>query len=120
MIVTEGVRAKLQARSLVNAALRDLLTQRGFLEVETPVLEATCGGADARPFVTYHNALGRSYTLRIATCASLSWRCTSTCMYRTSHGSSRCLQSLLLCARPRQGLCKVRLDLTQLGHLPRP
>lgn len=67
MIVTEGVRAKLQARSLVNAALRDLLTQRGFLEVETPVLEATCGGADARPFVTYHNALGRSYTLRIAT-----------------------------------------------------
>ena len=69
MIVTEGVRDKLRARSLVNSALRDLLTQRGFLEVETPVLEATCGGADARPFVTYHNALGRSYTLRIATCA---------------------------------------------------
>ena len=40
---------------------------QGFLEVETPVLEASAGGADARPFVTYHNTLGRSFTLRIAT-----------------------------------------------------
>jgi hypothetical protein len=36
-------------------------------QVETPVLEAVAGGADARPFVTYHNALGRPFTLRIAT-----------------------------------------------------
>jgi lysyl-tRNA synthetase class 2 len=35
--------------------------------VETPVLESSAGGADARPFVTYHNALGRPFTLRIAT-----------------------------------------------------
>ncbi len=38
-----------------------------FLEVETPVLELSAGGADARPFVTYHNALGRNFTMRIAT-----------------------------------------------------
>lgn len=39
----------------------------GFLEVETPVLESSAGGADARPFVTYHNTLRRNFTLRIAT-----------------------------------------------------
>ena len=37
------------------------------LQVETPVLERSAGGAEARPFLTYHNALGRSFTLRIAT-----------------------------------------------------
>ncbi|KAK9800766.1 hypothetical protein WJX73_009472 [Symbiochloris irregularis] len=67
MIVTEGVRDTLRARSTVCSAMRRLLESRGFLEVETPVLEATAGGADARPFVTYHNALSRSFTLRIAT-----------------------------------------------------
>lgn len=36
-------------------------------QVETPVLESVAGGADARPFVTYHNTLGRPFTLRIAT-----------------------------------------------------
>jgi lysyl-tRNA synthetase class 2 len=36
-------------------------------QVETPVLETVAGGADARPFVTYHNALGKPFTLRIAT-----------------------------------------------------
>ena len=67
MIVTDGVRQTLRARSRVTGAMRELLDARDYLEVETPVLEATCGGADARPFVTYHNALGRSFTLRIAT-----------------------------------------------------
>lgn len=37
------------------------------LQVETPVLESVAGGADARPFSTYHNTLGRTFTLRIAT-----------------------------------------------------
>ena len=41
--------------------------QHGYLEVETPVLEATAGGAEARPFLTHHNALGRPFALRIAT-----------------------------------------------------
>lgn len=35
--------------------------------METPVLESSAGGADARPFVTYHNTMGRNFTLRIAT-----------------------------------------------------
>lgn len=37
------------------------------VQVETPVLESVAGGADARPFVTYHNALSKPFTLRIAT-----------------------------------------------------
>jgi hypothetical protein len=36
-------------------------------QVETPVLERSAGGAEARPFLTFHNALGRSFALRIAT-----------------------------------------------------
>lgn len=45
-------------------------------QVETPVLEATAGGADARPFVTFHNALQQPFVLRIATGAqrSLQWQ----------------------------------------------
>ncbi len=49
---------------------KKVLESRGFLEVETPVLEAAAGGADARPFTTYHNALQRPFALRIATCTS--------------------------------------------------
>ena len=46
---------------------------QGYLEVETPVLEATAGGAEARPFLTHHNALGRPFALRIATGGSIVW-----------------------------------------------
>lgn len=67
MIVTPGVRDTLAARGAMMRALRSALDSRGFLEVETPVLEAAAGGADARPFVTYHNALGQPFALRIAT-----------------------------------------------------
>ncbi len=67
MIVTPGVADTLRARSLTITTMRRLLEDLGFLEVETPVLEASAGGADARPFVTYHNTLGRNSTLRIAT-----------------------------------------------------
>ncbi|GAB4819350.1 hypothetical protein N2152v2_006396 [Parachlorella kessleri] len=67
MIVTPGVADTLRARSLTITTMRRLLEDLGFLEVETPVLEASAGGADARPFVTYHNTLGRNFTLRIAT-----------------------------------------------------
>lgn len=48
-------------------ATRDFLIQHGFLEVETPVLENTAGGADARPFITHHNALDMDVYLRIST-----------------------------------------------------
>jgi lysyl-tRNA synthetase class 2 len=47
-------------------AMRIFLQQKGFLEVETPVLENTAGGADARPFITHHNALDIDVYLRIS------------------------------------------------------
>ena len=49
------------------ALLRLRLISVGPLQVETPVLERSAGGAEARPFLTFHNALGRSFALRIAT-----------------------------------------------------
>ncbi len=48
-------------------AIRTFMLDRGFIEVETPVLEVTTGGADARPFVTHHNALDMDVYLRICT-----------------------------------------------------
>ncbi len=48
-------------------SFREFLTAHGFLEVETPVLESTTGGADAQPFVTHHNALDIELYLRIST-----------------------------------------------------
>jgi lysyl-tRNA synthetase class 2 len=54
------------ARSKIISAIRQFLDQRGFLEVETPVLQPEAGGATARPFVTHHNTLDRDFYLRIA------------------------------------------------------
>lgn len=53
-------------RSRILAEIRDFFHRRGFLEVETPMLQDVAGGAAARPFETYHNALGMPLTLRIA------------------------------------------------------
>ena len=47
-------------------AFRDFLLQKGFVEMYMPVLEPTTGGAEAEPFVTHHNALGRDFYLRIS------------------------------------------------------
>jgi len=66
LMANPEVRETFVTRSRVIAAIRRFLDARGYLEVETPILQATAGGAAARPFVTYHNALDRQFYLRIA------------------------------------------------------
>lgn len=66
LIANPRTREILRTRSLVIRALRDILDERGYLEMETPVLSGLVGGANARPFVTHHNALGIDLHLRIA------------------------------------------------------
>jgi len=66
LIANEDVRKIFVTRSRIVSAVRRLLDARGFLEVETPVLQPIYGGAAARPFTTYHNALDRTLYLRIA------------------------------------------------------
>ena len=67
MLSRPEVRETFRLRSLIVSRLRRSLEERGFLEVETPVLQGEAGGAEARPFTTFHNALERPLTLRIAT-----------------------------------------------------
>ena len=67
LIANEDARDLFILRSRVIAAVRRWLDGRGFLEVETPVLQPLYGGALARPFTTHHNALDRDLYLRIAT-----------------------------------------------------
>ena len=67
LVVNPQSRKVLAARSGVLASLRRTLDGRGFLEVETPTLQAQAGGALARPFITHHNAVNADMYLRIAT-----------------------------------------------------
>jgi lysyl-tRNA synthetase class 2 len=67
LIVNPEVLRTFIARSKIIQAMRDFLTSRGFLEVETPVMHTVAGGANARPFVTFHNTLDLDLYLRIAT-----------------------------------------------------
>jgi lysyl-tRNA synthetase class 2 len=66
LAVHPEVRALFTARSRMTSAIRTFLDGRGFLEVETPVLQPLYGGAAARPFTTHHNALDMPLFLRIA------------------------------------------------------
>ena len=67
LIVNPEVRETFRKRARITAAIRRYLDELGYLEVETPVLQSEPGGAEARPFVTYHNTLDMELYLRIAT-----------------------------------------------------
>jgi lysyl-tRNA synthetase, class II len=66
LIVNPPSRRVLEARSAVVAAMREFMARKGYIEVETPMLQPIPGGAVARPFVTHHNALDMELYLRIA------------------------------------------------------
>ena len=67
LIVSPHTRDTFRRRAQMVSGMRRWLDERGFLEIETPVLQSVPGGADARPFETHHNALDLPLTLRIAT-----------------------------------------------------
>jgi len=66
MIMNKEVRDTFVKRSKIIREIRNYLTDIGFLEVETPMLQTIAGGANARPFITHHNALDMDMYLRIA------------------------------------------------------
>lgn len=66
LIMNQEVRRTFRVRSQLIDAIRDYLTDRDFLEVETPMMQSIPGGASAKPFVTYHNALDLEMFLRIS------------------------------------------------------
>jgi len=66
LMTDEAARARFVARSKAVASIRNFMVEHAFLEVETPMLHPIPGGANARPFVTHHNALDQEMFLRIA------------------------------------------------------
>ena len=66
LITDEASRARFVARSKAVSSIRNHMVEHGFLEVETPMLHPIPGGANAKPFVTHHNALDQEMFLRIA------------------------------------------------------
>ena len=67
LIVNPEVRDTFVKRSIIISEMRSWLNSRGFIEVETPVLNTTASGASARPFITHHNTLDIDMYMRIAT-----------------------------------------------------
>lgn len=66
LITNQDSRRVFEVRSKIVSGIRNFLTERRFIEAETPMLQVIPGGATARPFVTHHNALDRDMYLRIA------------------------------------------------------
>ncbi|MDL0088550.1 lysine--tRNA ligase [Campylobacter gastrosuis] len=66
MIMNPEVKKDFKVRSIVISTIRKFIESKGFLEVETPMMHPIAGGANARPFVTFHNSLGVDRYLRIA------------------------------------------------------
>jgi lysyl-tRNA synthetase class 2 len=66
LVVNEGVRDIFIKRTKVFNSMREFFNSNGYMEVETPILQAIPGGASARPFITHHNALDIPLYLRIA------------------------------------------------------
>ncbi|OGG06182.1 lysine--tRNA ligase [Candidatus Gottesmanbacteria bacterium RIFCSPHIGHO2_01_FULL_42_12] len=66
LLLDENLRSLFYKKALFWNSMREYLAKNGFLEVETPVLETTAGGADAQPFITHHNALDIDLYLRIS------------------------------------------------------
>ncbi len=66
LITDEDARLRFAARSKAVSSIRHYMVEHGFLEVETPMLHPIPGGANAKPFVTHHNALDQQMFLRIA------------------------------------------------------
>lgn len=66
ILLNQDVHTMIKQRSVFWNTIRTYLLEKGFIEVETPVLENTTGGAEARPFITHHNALDIDVYLRIS------------------------------------------------------
>ncbi|MFQ3579371.1 MAG: amino acid--tRNA ligase-related protein, partial [Bacteroidales bacterium] len=66
LVVNPGVKEVFMARTKIINTMREFFNSKGYLEVETPILQSIPGGASARPFITHHNALDIPLYLRIA------------------------------------------------------